>query len=97
MGWGGWEWSNELVVGVVWKEAPKLTTQSVGVGVGVRVTRKFQVEQFGYLKFRVLRIDTQNYNGFYNTRKFGYPKFRVRVFPNYPNYCVGFIKIHTPY
>jgi hypothetical protein len=30
-------------------------------------------------------------------RKFGYPKFWVRVFPNYPNYCVGFIKTHTPY
>jgi hypothetical protein len=36
-GWGGWEWSNELVVGVVWKEAPESTTQSVvvrGGGVG---------------------------------------------------------------
>jgi hypothetical protein len=28
-----------------------------------------------------------------------HPKFRVRVrvFPNYPNYCVTFIKTHTPY
>ena len=42
-GCGGWEWNNDLAVGVVWKEAPKLTTQSVGVGVGVRVTRKFRV------------------------------------------------------
>jgi hypothetical protein len=30
---GGWEWNNELVVGVVWKEAPESTTQSV-VGGG---------------------------------------------------------------
>jgi hypothetical protein len=36
------------------------------VGVGVRV------RLFGYLKFRVLRIDTRNYNGFYNTRNFGF-------------------------
>jgi hypothetical protein len=42
-GCGGWEWNNDLAVGVVWKEAPKSTTQSVGVGVGVRVTRKFRV------------------------------------------------------
>jgi hypothetical protein len=33
-GWGGWEWSNELVVGVVWKEAPDSTTQSVVVRGG---------------------------------------------------------------
>jgi hypothetical protein len=33
-GWGGWEWSNELVVGVVWKEAPESTTQSVVGGGG---------------------------------------------------------------
>jgi hypothetical protein len=33
-GWGGWEWSNELVVGVVWKEAPESTTQSVVVRGG---------------------------------------------------------------
>jgi hypothetical protein len=26
-----------------------------------------------------------------------YPKIRVRVFPNYPNCCVGFIKTYTPY
>jgi hypothetical protein len=31
-GCGGWEWDNELVVGVVWKEAPESTTQSVGEG-----------------------------------------------------------------
>jgi hypothetical protein len=31
-GCGGWEWNNELVVGVVWKEAPESTTQSVGEG-----------------------------------------------------------------
>jgi hypothetical protein len=69
------------------------------LGVGVRVTRKFRVGYFGFLKFRVLRIDTRNYNGFCNTRKFGYPEFRVRVrvFPNYPNYYVGFIKTHAPY
>jgi hypothetical protein len=69
------------------------------LGVGVRVTRKFRVGYFGFLKFRVLRIDTRNYNGFCNTRKFGYPEFRVRVrvFPNYLNYCVVFIKINTPY
>jgi hypothetical protein len=30
-GCGGWEWDNELVVGVVWKEAPESTTQLVGV------------------------------------------------------------------
>jgi hypothetical protein len=48
-------------------------------------------------KISGLRIDTQNYNGFYNTRKFGYSVFRVRVFPNYPNCCVGFIKTHTLY
>jgi hypothetical protein len=29
-GCGGWEWNNELVVGVAWKEAPESTTQSVG-------------------------------------------------------------------
>jgi hypothetical protein len=33
-GCGGWEWSNELVVGVVWKEAPESTTQSVEGGGG---------------------------------------------------------------
>jgi hypothetical protein len=33
-GCGGWEWSNELVVGVVWKEAPESTTQSVVGGGG---------------------------------------------------------------
>ena len=33
-GCGGWEWSNELVVGVVWKEAPESTTQSVVVRGG---------------------------------------------------------------
>jgi hypothetical protein len=67
--------------------------------VGVRVTQKFGVTQFGYLKFRVLRIDAQNYNGFYNTLKSGYPEFLVwvRVFPNYPNCCVGFIKTHALY
>jgi hypothetical protein len=27
-----WEWNNELVVGVVWKEAPESATQSVGEG-----------------------------------------------------------------
>jgi hypothetical protein len=71
----------------------------VRLGVGVRVTRNFRVGYFGFLKFRVLRINTRNYNGFFNTRNFGYPEFRVRVrvFPNYPNYCVGFIKTHTPY
>jgi hypothetical protein len=31
-GCGGWEWNNELVVGVVWKEALESTTQSVGEG-----------------------------------------------------------------
>jgi hypothetical protein len=31
-GCGGWERNNELVVGVVWKEAPESTTQSVGEG-----------------------------------------------------------------
>jgi hypothetical protein len=31
-GCGGWEWNNELVMGVVWKEAPESTTQSVGEG-----------------------------------------------------------------
>jgi hypothetical protein len=32
-GCGGWKWDNELVIGVVWKEAPESTTQSVGEGV----------------------------------------------------------------
>jgi hypothetical protein len=31
-GCGGWEWNNELVVGVVWKEALESTTQSVEEG-----------------------------------------------------------------
>jgi hypothetical protein len=31
-GCGGWEWNNELEVGVVWKEDPESTTQSVGEG-----------------------------------------------------------------
>jgi hypothetical protein len=31
-GCGGWKWDNELVMGVVWKEASKSTTQSVGEG-----------------------------------------------------------------
>jgi hypothetical protein len=31
-GCGGWEWNNELVMGVVWKEASESTTQSVGEG-----------------------------------------------------------------
>ena len=44
-GWGGWEWSNELVVGVVWKEAPESTTQSV-VG-GEVVVAKVQCERRG--------------------------------------------------
>ena len=38
-GCGGWEWNSELVVGVVWKEAPELTTQSVGEGEGGEATR----------------------------------------------------------
>jgi hypothetical protein len=33
-GCGGWEWNNELVVGVVWKEAPESTTQSMVGGEG---------------------------------------------------------------
>ena len=32
MGCGGWEWNNELVLGVVWKEALESTTQSVEEG-----------------------------------------------------------------
>jgi hypothetical protein len=38
-GCGGWEWDNELVVGVVWKEALESTTQSVGEGEGGDATR----------------------------------------------------------
>jgi hypothetical protein len=37
-GCGRWEWNNELVVGVVWKEAPESTTQSVGKGEGGEAT-----------------------------------------------------------
>jgi hypothetical protein len=33
-GWGGWEWNNELVVLIVWKEALESTTQSVVGGGG---------------------------------------------------------------
>jgi hypothetical protein len=54
----------------------------------------------GYPKFsgRVIRVF--KISGFENRypklqRVFQYPK--IRVFPNYPNYCVGFIKTHTPY
>jgi hypothetical protein len=32
-GCGGWEWSNELVVGVVWKEAPGVN-HPIGGGRG---------------------------------------------------------------
>jgi hypothetical protein len=58
----------------------------------------------GYPKIsgRVIRVF--KISGFENRypklqRVLQYPKFRVRVrvFPNYPNYCVGFIKTHTPY
>jgi hypothetical protein len=31
---GGWEWDNELEVGVVWKEALESTTQSIAGGGG---------------------------------------------------------------
>jgi hypothetical protein len=37
-GCGGWEWNNELVVGIVWKEAPESTTQSVGEEEGSEAT-----------------------------------------------------------
>jgi hypothetical protein len=37
-GCSGWEWSNEQVVGVVWKEALESTTQSVGEGEGGKAT-----------------------------------------------------------
>jgi hypothetical protein len=37
-GCGGWEWNNELVVGVMWKEAQESTTQSVGEGEGGEAT-----------------------------------------------------------
>jgi hypothetical protein len=37
-GCGGWEWNNELA-GVVWKEPPESTTQSVGEGEGGEATR----------------------------------------------------------
>ena len=47
-GCGGWEWSNELVVGVVWKEAPESTTQSV-VG-GEVVVAKVRCERRGLKK-----------------------------------------------
>jgi hypothetical protein len=60
------------------------------------ITKRTAVENFGS---GISGFDTRNYNRFCNTRKFGYPEFRVRVrvFPNYLNYYVGFIKTHTPY
>ena len=47
--------------------------------LGLRVARKFRVGLFGYLKFRVLKIDTRNLPEINKTRYFGYPKIRVRV------------------
>jgi hypothetical protein len=38
-GCGGCGWNNELVVGVVWREAPESTTQSLGEGAGGEATR----------------------------------------------------------
>ena len=55
------------------------------LGLGVRVTQKFQVGFFGLSKFRVLKISTRNSVEIIETRKFGYPTFRVRVYPTNPN------------
>ena len=60
------------------------TDRRAGVRVGIRVTRNFRVGFFGFLKFRVLRIVTRNLSEIIKTRHFGYPKIRVRVYPNCP-------------
>jgi len=54
--------------------------------VGIRVTRKFRVEYFGFFKIRVFKIQTRNLLWKIDTRQFGYLIFRVRVrvFPKYP-------------
>ena len=49
------------------------------VWLGIRIARKFRVGLFGYLKFRVLKIDTRNLPEITKTRHFGYSKIRVRV------------------
>jgi len=47
------------------------------VWLGIRVTRKFRVGLFGFLKFRVLKNTTRNLLKIIKTRHFGYPIFRV--------------------
>jgi len=42
------------------------------VWVGIRVTRKFRVGLFGFLKFRILRIVTRNLPKIMNTQHFGF-------------------------
>ena len=56
--------------------------------LGVRVTRKFRVGFFGFLKFRVFKSSTRNLFKINKTRHFGYSTFRVRVrvYPNNPRY-----------
>ena len=58
------------------------------VWVGIRVIRKFRVGFFGFLKFRVLIIITRNLHRIIETRRFGYPKIRVRVqgIPELPDF-----------
>jgi hypothetical protein len=91
-------WCVATSSGQQWPRWTVVTTGFVSQSGGGRGGRSGYPKISGRV-IRVLRIDTRNYNGFCNTRKFGYPKFRVRVrvFPNYPNYCVGFIKTHTTY
>jgi hypothetical protein len=60
----------------------------VKVWLAVRVTRKVRVEFFGFSIFQVSKTAARHLQGKNKTRNFGYPAFRIRVYPNYPN-CRG--------
>jgi hypothetical protein len=54
------------------------------LSLGIRVSRKIRVWYFGFLEIRVLRIVIRYLPWKEKTRCFGYPKFRVWVFPEPP-------------
>jgi hypothetical protein len=60
------------------------------VMLGVRVYPKVRVGFFGLIFFRVFEIRTRSFPQILETRRFGYPKVRVRVrvIPKYPT-CIA--------
>jgi hypothetical protein len=62
------------------------------LGVGIQVTRNFSGRVV--LVFKILDFENR-YSKLQRVSQ--YPEFWVRVFPNYPNCCVSFIKTHASY